>query len=177
MTRVSIVYGRCGKFARVAVGKRSAAGHFPRMNQGPKPFLIRWLCTTLAVWVAVKLTGMSADGWVPLLGTALFLGIINAVVRPVLLLLSVPFIIVTLGLFILILNALLLWFAGGLVPGFHVHGFWNAFFGAIIVSLVNWVLSIFFKGSDGEIHVLTHHGQLRAGGEKRVDGRVIGNDE
>ena len=148
------------------------------MNQGLKPFLIRWLCTTLAVWVAVQLTGLRADGWAPLLGTALFLGIINAVVRPVLLLLSVPFIIVTLGLFILVLNALMLWFAGGLVPGFHVDGFWNAFFGAIVVSLVNRVLSIFFKGTDGAYHVLTHHGQLRpAGGEKRVEGRVIGEGD
>ena len=144
-----------------------------------KPFLLRWFCTTIAVAVAVKLTGMRADGWVPLIGAALFLGIINAFVRPLLLLLSLPFILVTLGFFILVLNALMLWLAGGLVPGFHVDGFGNAFFGSIIVSLVSWVLSIFFVGSDGEYHVITHHGEARRveenSGMKRVEGRVIGD--
>ena len=115
-----------------------------------KPFLIRWFCTTLAVGVAVALTGMRVDGWASLLTMALLLGMLNAFVRPLLLLLSLPFVIVTLGFFILILNALVLWFAGSLVPGFHVDGFWNAFFGAIIVSIMSWVLSAFFKGSDGK---------------------------
>jgi len=110
-----------------------------------------------------------------LIGTALLLGIINAFLRPALLLLSLPFILVTLGLFILVVNALMLWAAGGLVPGFHVGGFWNAFFGAIIVSLVSWVLSAFFKGSDGEYHVITYHSQT-SGDLKRVEGRVIDAD-
>jgi putative membrane protein len=147
---------------------RERRWHLAAMNQGSRPFLIRWLFTTIAVAIAVKLTGMHSDTWVSLVGAALFLGIINAFIRPVLLLLSVPFIIVTLGLFILIVNAMLLWLAGGLVPGFEVGGFWNAFFGAIIVSIVNWALSIVFRGSDGKYHVLTHHGQL-----KPVEGRVV----
>jgi putative membrane protein len=151
--------------------------HFHRMNQGLKPFLIRWFCTTLAVAVAVQFTGMHAESWTALVGTALFLGIINAVVRPFLLLLSVPFIILTLGVFVLVLNALLLMLAGGLVPGFIVGGFWNAFFGAIIVGLVNWVLSIFFKTSDGTYQILTHHGQMKVGGMKQVEGRVVGEGE
>jgi putative membrane protein len=140
-----------------------------------KPFLTRWLVTTVAVAVAVKLTGMRAEGWGPLLGTALLLGIINAFIRPVLLLLSLPFILVTLGFFILIVNALMLWAAGGLVPGFHVEGFWNAFFGSIIVSLVSWVLSAIFKGSDGEYHMITHHSATQTG-IKRVEGRVVDSD-
>lgn len=138
-----------------------------------KPFLIRWLVTTFAVAVAVKLTGIRTDGRGPLVCMALFLGIINAFIRPALLLLSLPFILVTLGFFILIVNTLTFWLAGGLVPGFHVDGFWNAFFGSIVVSVVSWLLSAFFRGSDGEYHVLTHHGQLRADGEKRVEGRVV----
>lgn len=138
-----------------------------------KPFLIRWMVTTFAVAVAVKLTGIRTDGWVPLICMALFLGIINAFIRPVLMLLSLPFILVTLGFFIVIVNTLTFWFAGGLVPGFHVDGFWNAFFGSIIVSIVSWALSAFFRTSDGQIHVITHHGQLREGGEKRVEGKVI----
>jgi putative membrane protein len=132
-------------------------------------FLLRWLLTTVAVAVAVKLTGMQADSVWALAGTALFLGVINALVRPVLLLLSLPFIILTLGFFILIINALLLEFAGWLVPGFHVGGFWNAFFGSIIVSVVSWGLSLFFRAHDGSYQVITKYGEM-----KRVPGRVIG---
>lgn len=133
-----------------------------------KPFLLRWLCTTVAVTVAVKLTGMQADSWGALLGTALLLGILNALVRPVVLLLSMPFVIVTLGFFILVINAVMLAIAGSLVPGFHVGGFWNAFFGGLIVSLVSWVLSLFFRTHDGEYRLITHHAAM-----KRVEGRVV----
>lgn len=139
-----------------------------------KSFLMRWLVTTLAVAVAVAVTDMRADSWGALAATALLLGIINALVRPVLMLLSLPFILVTLGFFILIVNALMLWFAGGLVPGFHVDGFWNAFFGPIIVSVASWLLSALFKGSDGSYHVITHSRAPRAPEIKRVTGRVIG---
>jgi putative membrane protein len=133
-----------------------------------QPFLIRWFCTTIAVAVAVKLTGMQAANFGSLLGTALFLGIINALIRPVLLLLSLPFIVLTLGFFILIVNTGMLAIAGGLVPGFVVGGFWNAFFGSIIVSIVSWALSLFFQGSDGRYHLITHHAEI-----KRVEGRVV----
>ena len=134
-----------------------------------KEFLIRWGCTTVAVAVAVRLTGMQAEGLGSLLAVALVLGIINAFVRPVLLILSLPFILVTLGFFILVLNALLLWLAGTIAPGFHVDGFWNAFFGAIIVSLVSWVLSAFFRNSDGQYRVITTHSSQI----KQVRGRVV----
>jgi putative membrane protein len=138
-----------------------------------KPFLMRWLCTTIAVGVAVKLTGMQVEGWAPLILAALLLGIINAFIRPVLLLLSLPFILVSLGFFILVINALMLSLAGGIVPGFYVGGFWNAFFGSIIVSIVSWGLSAFFKDSEGHYQILTHHGQIREAAEKRVEGRVV----
>ena len=143
------------------------------MVSGMRPFLIRWLVTTLAVAVAVKLTGMQSEGWAPVVIMALVLGIINAFIRPVLLLLSVPFILVTLGLFILVVNALLFWLAGGLVPGLVVGGFWNAFFGSIIVSLVNWALSSIVRGDDGHYEILTRHEQITSGGEKVVQGRVV----
>jgi putative membrane protein len=139
------------------------------MNAGLKPFLVRWLCTTIAVAVAVALTGMEARNGLALVVAALFLGVINASIRPILLVLSVPFIVVSLGFFILILNALLLWLAGGLVPGFIVNGFWNAFFGAIVVSLVNFVLSLFIKTPDGRYRMVT----ATPGGMKQVQGRVI----
>lgn len=137
------------------------------------PFLIRWLVTTVAVAVASQLPGIHTEGWMPLIGMALFLGVINAVIRPVLLLLSLPFIIVTLGFFILIVNTLTFWLAGGLVPGFSVDGFWNAFFGSIVVSLVSWAFSGFVRSPEGEIHVLTRQDQFGAVREKRVAGRTI----
>ena len=131
-------------------------------------FVFRWLITAFAVFVAAPIVGIDYTGLGCLLGAALLLGIINAFVRPILLFLTLPFILVTLGLFILIINALMLKFVSVLVPCFQVHGFWSALFGAILISFVSWLLSAFFRGSDGRVHVLTHHGQI-----KQVRGRVI----
>jgi putative membrane protein len=133
-------------------------------------FVLRWFVTTIAVLVAERLLpGIQCNGWGTLLGASLLLGIINAFVRPVLLLLSLPFIIVTMGLFILVVNALLLWLVANIIPGFRVDGFWDAFFGSIIISLVSWVLSSFFRGSDGKIYSINHHSSPI----KRANARVI----
>ena len=112
--------------------------------------------------------GIRYDSVGSLIGAALLLGILNAFVRPVLLILSAPVILVTLGFFILIVNGLLLWFVPNIVTGFHVDNFGSAFWGAIVTGIVSWILSAFFRGSDGRVHVLTHHTQI-----KRVRGRVI----
>jgi putative membrane protein len=132
-------------------------------------FVFRWAFTTVAVMVASSLLhGIRYDSVASLIGAALLLGIFNAFIRPVLLILSAPLILLTLGFFILVVNGLLLLLVPSLVSGFHVDGFWSAFWGAIIISLVSWLLSAFFRGSDGRVHVLTHHAQI-----KRVEGRVI----
>jgi putative membrane protein len=132
-------------------------------------FLIRWLVTTVAVFSAEKvLPGISCSSLGALLGASLLLGIINAFVRPILLLLSIPFIIISMGLFIFVVNALLLLFVSQIIPSFYVDGFWNAFFGAIIISLVSWILSSFFRSSDGCIHTITHHPSV-----KKADARLI----
>lgn len=112
--------------------------------------------------------GIRYDSVGSLIGAALLLGILNAFVRPVLLILSAPLILVTLGFFILIVNGLLLWFIPNIVTGFHVDSFGSAFWGAIVIGIISWILSAFFRGSDGRVHVLTHHNQI-----KRVRGRVI----
>ena len=136
-------------------------------------FLFRWVVTTIAVALAAWLVhGISVDGTSASIGAALLLGIFNAFVRPVLLLLSAPLILISLGLFILVINALLLMVVPTFVPGFHVNGFGSAFWGALIISTVSWLLSAFFRGSDGRVHVLTHHAQV-----KRVHGRVIEPNE
>jgi len=112
--------------------------------------------------------GIRYDTVAALIGASLLLGILNAFVRPFLLILSAPLILLTLGFFILILNGLLLLVVPHVVVGFHVESFWSAFWGAIVISIVSWVLSAFFRGSDGRVHVLTQHAQV-----KRVRGRVI----
>ncbi|MDX2080123.1 MAG: phage holin family protein [Terrimicrobiaceae bacterium] len=132
-------------------------------------FVIRWMVTTVAVFLAEKvLPGIHCDSAAALLGASLLLGIINAFVRPVLLLLSLPFIIVTMGLFILVVNALLLWLVSAIIPTFHVEGFWSAFFGAILISVVSWILSSFFRSSDGRIRTITYHPSM-----KSADARTI----
>jgi putative membrane protein len=132
-------------------------------------FVIRWIITAVAVMVAAWfVSGIRYDSMGALIGAALLLGLLNAFARPVLLLLSAPLILFTLGLFILIVNALMLLWVPGIVGGFHVDGFWSAFWGAIVIGIVSWLLSAFFRGSDGHVHVLTHHTQI-----KRVQGRVI----
>ena len=131
-------------------------------------FVFRWAVTTFAVFVAAPITGISYSSFGCLLGASLLLGIVNAFIRPVLLILSAPLILFSLGFFILVVNGLMLLFVGQIIPCFSVPGFWNAFFGAIIISFVSWLLSAFFRGSDGRVHVLTHHTQI-----KTVSGRVI----
>jgi len=127
------------------------------------------MITSAAVVVTASLLrGMHWDGLGSLLGAALLLGILNAFVRPVLLLLTAPLILVTLGLFILIVNGLMLYWVPSFVHGFQVDSFGTAFWGAIMISIISWILSAFFKGTDGRVHVLTHHTQMR-----RVEGRVI----
>jgi putative membrane protein len=100
------------------------------------------------------------------------LGLLNAFVRPILLILSVPVILLTLGFFVLVLNGFLLLLVPKVVVGFHVDSFWSAFWGAIVVSIINWLLSAFFRGRDGRMHVLTHHTEIR-----RVRGRSVEHDE
>jgi putative membrane protein len=132
-------------------------------------FVFRWIITTVAVMIVpVFISGIRYDTWPSLIGAALLLGILNAFVRPVLLILSAPLILVTLGFFILIINALMLRLVPSMVIGFHVDSFGSAFWGALLISIISWILSAFFRGSDGRVHVLTHHAQI-----KRVEGRVI----
>ena len=105
-------------------------------------FLFRWLALTIAVWAATQIVpgGVWADGTQDLLIAALVLGVLNAFVRPLLRLISLPFIILTFGLFLVVINALLLWLTAKLVHGFHVHGFWNAIGASLVVSLVSVLL-------------------------------------
>lgn len=116
--------------------------------------ILRTLITGLGIWLAIYLVpGVSATSNSALIWAAIALGLINAFVRPVLVLLTLPFTILTLGLFLLLLNAAMLNLAGWFVDGFDVVGFWNSVFGAIVISLVSGVCSSFI-GPKGRYEVM-----------------------
>ena len=107
------------------------------------PALFRWLFLTLAVWVAAYIVpGIGYDRWQSLLVASLVLGVLNSFVKPVLLLMSLPFIILSLGLFLIVINALLLKLTAMVVPGFHVASFWSALGGSLVISLVSVFLGL-----------------------------------
>lgn len=122
--------------------------------QDLKSFLQRWLVNTLAVLVAVKLVnGISYDSNPDLLVATLVLGILNAFLRPLLMLLSLPLLIFTLGLFTLVINALLLYFVGQLLqPHFMVKDFKTAFWGALIISLVSLAVNTLTGSGKSRVH-------------------------
>lgn len=104
--------------------------------------LTRWAVLTLSVWVAVELVpGITYDRWQTLVIAALVLGILNTLVKPVLTIVSIPFIVVTLGLFLIVINAAILKMTSGLVSGFTVAGWGSAFLASIVISIVSMLLS------------------------------------
>jgi putative membrane protein len=116
--------------------------------------LIRLLVNAAALWVATQIvTGVTYRGDVlPFLGVALVFGVVNSLIRPVLKFFTFPLIILTFGIFALIVNALMLWLtstlAGTLGLGFHVGGFWAAFWGALVVSVVSTLLNFLLRERD-----------------------------
>ena len=111
-----------------------------------KGILIRWLVLTAAIIVAsYLLEGIQVKGFLSAFFAAAILGILNAFFRPILIILTLPINILTLGLFTFIINALLLKMASGVISGFDVRGFWAAVFGSIIISVVSWALNSFIS--------------------------------
>ena len=95
--------------------------------------------------IAYYVPGIAVSDFYVALVAALILGLINVLIRPLLLLLTLPINILTLGLFTLIINALMFWLASSVVKGFFVAGFWPAFWGALIMMLLGWVLNSLFR--------------------------------
>ena len=104
--------------------------------------LLTWLINALAL-LALKyiMPSITVDSFVTALIVAVVLGLINTLIRPIFIILTLPVTILTLGLFIFVINGLLFWAAGSFIPGFHVDGFWSGVFGAIVYSLISWALS------------------------------------
>jgi len=117
-------------------------------------FLIRLLVVALGLWLASELVpGIEVQGLWTLLGAALLLGVVNAVVRPLLVILTLPITLLTLGLFLLVINAAMLGLVAWMFDGFAIAGFWPAVFGSIVVSLTGWLAS-YFIGPHGRIEVI-----------------------
>jgi|SRR5579864_7572611 len=120
-------------------------------------FIVRLLVNAVALWAATRVVpGVTYAGDVlPFLGVALVFGLVNATLRPIAKVLTFPLIIVTLGIFSLVVNGLMLWLTSGLSGAlglnFHVRGFWAAFLGALVVSIVGTLLSVMVRET-GESH-------------------------
>ncbi|WCJ58447.1 phage holin family protein [Fontisphaera persica] len=114
----------------------------PIVPEKLKAFVQAWIITMVGVLVAAHVVdGITYEGWVDLVVATLLLGLLNAFVRPILMLLSLPLLLLTLGLFTLVINAGLLWLVGELVKGFHVAGFWAAFKGALVIAVLSLLLN------------------------------------
>jgi putative membrane protein len=121
--------------------------------------LIRWLITTLAIVIVPHvISGVRVEGLGTALAAGAILGILNALIRPVLIILTLPLTVVTIGLFIFVINALLFEFAAAIVPGMHVDSFWSALFASIVVSIVSWILNSAIAGGAGEKTVIVRRG-------------------
>lgn len=108
--------------------------------------LIRWIILTVSIIIAsYLLEGIHISGFFSAFFAAAALGILNALFRPILLLLTLPINVLTLGLFTFIINALMLKTASGIIPGFEVHGFWTAVIGSLIISVISWLLNSFIS--------------------------------
>ncbi len=127
--------------------------------------LVRWILSALGMLlISYLFQGIQVDGVGWAFIAALFLGIFNAVIRPVLLVLTLPINLVTLGLFTLVINGLMLWLTGKLLAGFHVQGFWSAVGGALILSLISFAANV-LVGGQGRVEIIemrqTRYGDWR----------------
>ena len=122
-----------------------------------RKLLLQWLINAVALFVAVRIVpGIDVDGsgWVVYAVAAIIFGLINTLIRPLLKLLTCPLIILTLGLFTLVINALMLWLTSligrAVGYGFYVHGFWPAFWGGVVVSVVSVVLNLVIREEEDQ---------------------------
>jgi putative membrane protein len=123
------------------------------------PFLLHWAITALSLWVVGHLfKGIRFSSTSALVVAALLLGLANAVVRPLLVVLTLPLTLLSFGLFLLVINALMLMLVARLVSGFKVDGFWTAFWASILISLLSLVLGAFVLGGTPDFTIQTPPG-------------------
>ena len=120
-------------------------------------FLLRTLIAALGLWLASEvIPGIDVQNGATLVVAALLLGLVNAFVRPVAVILTLPLSIITLGLFLLVINAGLLGLVAWLLDGFSIAGFWSALFGSLVISITSWLAS-WFIGPRGRVEVMVAH--------------------
>lgn len=120
------------------------------------PFLLHWAITATSLWVASHLfKGLHFGSPSALLVSALLLGLANAVVKPLLVFLTLPLTLLSFGLFLLVINALVLLLVAKLVDGFRLNGFWTAFWASIFITLLSWVLGSFVLGGTPDFTIQT----------------------
>ena len=128
-------------------GTKSSGGEIERIERGNQCssmfFIVRLLIHMVAIFIISYLfpSLIRVDSVGIALLAALILGLANAILRPILIFLTLPITIITLGLFLFVVNGIMLWLVSAIVKGFYVNGFWGAVFGSILISLVSWVLS------------------------------------
>lgn len=156
----------CWHWTDTASGNVRGGGYGALFGSEMKGFFQRWLVTAVAVLVATQLVpGLEYDSLGGLLTASLVLGILNAFLRPLLLLLSLPILLLTFGLFAWIVNAGLLYFVGYLVKSFHVNNFWAALWGALAISIVSMVVNLLL----GQKHPPAQPRRPQGGGGPPVD--------
>jgi putative membrane protein len=122
--------------------------------------ITRLIVVALSLWLASELVpGIKVEGGWTLIGAAILLGLVNAVVRPVLVVLTLPFTILTLGLFLLVINAAMLGLVAAMFDGFTIESFWSAILASLIVSIMGWLAS-WLIGPNGRVEVLVRRGRL-----------------
>lgn len=116
--------------------------------------VIRWLVLTAGITLAAYLIdGIWVEGFFSALFAAAILGILNLLFRPIVLILTLPINILTLGLFTFVINALMLKMASGVISGFRVYGFWSAILGSLVISLISWLVNSFIHQQRGETYI------------------------
>lgn len=119
-------------------------------------FLVRAAVVALGLWLAAEIVpGIAFDSNQSLIGAALLLGIVNAFIRPILIVLTFPITLLTLGLFLIVINGLMIELVGWFLSGFHVAGLWPAILAAVIVSLTSWAMSGWVGPPAGRIDIVT----------------------
>jgi putative membrane protein len=130
------------------------------MSQNIIEFLAHWGITALSLWLTSFIFhGISFANKKSLFLSALLLGFANAVIRPIIIILTIPLTLVTFGLFLLVINALMMLLVSALVPGFKISGFWTAFFASIVVTVLSLIVGTFiFQSDDYSIEIPSRRG-------------------
>ncbi|HAL36985.1 MAG TPA: hypothetical protein DCP03_02235 [Polaromonas sp.] len=129
------------------------------MLENLTPFFLHWGITALSLWVASHIfNGLKFDNASSLIVSALFLGLANAIIKPLLIILTLPLTLLTFGLFVLVINALMILLVASLIKGFKVSSFWTAFFASMFISVLSIVIGSFVGGSPATTIQMPHDG-------------------